>query len=133
MLLAAIQEVVEEAGHAAAGEHMTVPEFLFFAQNTIGSQANNLFYTDRDLNAFSGFEDFQHFLILQGMFEGQLEYLVFIEDLNEDGASGGLNGDNDYNDVVVQVRFSEDVPEPATMAMFAVGLLGFGLYRRRRT
>ena len=44
-----------------------------------------------------------------------------------------LPGDNDFNDVVFATDLQTVVPEPSTYALMAVGLLGLGFARRRRS
>ncbi|MCL7945706.1 PEP-CTERM sorting domain-containing protein [Marinobacter sp. ATCH36] len=57
----------------------------------------------------------------QGMFGSDI--LVAFEDV--------LDGDMDFNDLVVGVSDVKVVSEPGTLALFSLGLLGFGLARRR--
>ncbi|MFB3907480.1 MAG: PEP-CTERM sorting domain-containing protein [Candidatus Eisenbacteria bacterium] len=51
-------------------------------------------------------------------------YVVAWEDLNP--------GDQDYNDLVVEVSGVRPVPEPATLTLFGLGLASVGLLRRRK-
>jgi hypothetical protein len=64
---------------------------------------------------------FQHFALFQ---QQPNTYWLGIEDL-----FGG--GDRDYNDMVVKLTYVP-VPEPRTMILLGIGLLGLGLFGRRR-
>ena len=44
----------------------------------------------------------------------------------------GNTSDHDYNDLVVEVRFSHPMPEPETYAMLLAGLALLGFVARRR-
>jgi hypothetical protein len=116
----------------------TEDPFLFYATNTTNNQKGNTFFSDRALNGFAGVDNFVHFAILQGNFFGdRIEYLIAVEDQVTGcdpqqlpvGAGGCGIQDDDFNDAGILVQV---VPEPATIAVFGAGLLGLGLYRRRR-
>lgn len=56
-------------------------------------------------------------------------YIIAFEDLPD-------LGDEDYNDYVVEINFAAlqttNVPEPAALSLFGLGIVGLGLMRRRR-
>jgi hypothetical protein len=60
------------------------------------------------------------------------DYILFMEDLLAGTNSlFSLNGDFDYNDMVVVVRQS-DIPEPGSLLLMSLGLAGLGAVRRKR-
>lgn len=63
-------------------------------------------------------DKFQHFAVFQ---ESVTTYWIGVEDLK-------CGGDQDFNDMVIKVT---NVPEPATMLLVGMGLLGLAGVRRR--
>jgi hypothetical protein len=57
-------------------------------------------------------------------------YLIGFEDLP---LSGGVLGDEDYDDMMYVIDFTpaQNVPEPGTLALMGVGILGLAFIRRR--
>ena len=105
------------------------------------SAQNNTFYSQADLNsdaAADGTTD--HLVTFQGDnsemmdpdgdgFYGQFtdnNFILAWEDLALN------NSDRDYSDMVVMVESFIPVPEPGTLGVLGLGLLGFGLARRKR-
>lgn len=59
-------------------------------------------------------------------------WTLAFEDLAIRNASGGTNGDYDYNDFVFQIESIVPVPEPASLMLLGFGLIGLGYAARRK-
>ena len=110
---------------------------IFFQNNKfnfyLGTDTNGDFFSDTNLNT----DGADHMVAYQGVGDqikigdssaglwGANEYILGWEDL-----AGG--GDKDYNDFVVLVESVNPVSEPATLALFGMGLLGLTFARRNR-
>ncbi len=92
----------------------------------ISTPDTNTFYTHSSLN--SGGYDYFKVYDTRDNRAGSLggsDVVLAIEDL--------LNGgDKDFDDMVIGVTDVAPVPEPGTFAMLGAGLLGLGLYGRRK-
>jgi hypothetical protein len=56
--------------------------------------------------------------------ESDTSWVLFWDD-------SGASNDDDFDDLVARVQFVAAVPEPGTLALLGLGLLGVGLMRRR--
>jgi len=106
------------------------------------SAQNNMFYSQSHLNGDWNNDsiDDDHLVAIQGDGTEMMDpdgdgnygsftsnnYILAWEDLRFDGA------DRDHSDMVVMVESFLPVPEPGTIAVLGLGLLGFGLARRKR-
>lgn len=103
----------------AYGSATIGPSFGFYLQ-----RGDSVFYSDAALN---GGVDMSRIFDVTGSqntaFYGS-SLIVAFEDL--------LDGDFDYNDLIVGISDVKAVPEPGTLALFGLGLLGLGMTRRSR-
>lgn len=122
----------------ADGRVYVADEDVTFTSNLFGFYLETpagLWFSQSDLNADEG----DHLVAYQGQGDsitsprgprtwGSDMFLLGWEDL-----SAG-NWDQDYNDFVLFVSGVEgvNVPEPATLGLFGLGLAGFGVFGRRR-
>lgn len=111
-----------QATHEGSGATAMIGRtFGFFIDNGLG----NVWYSDPTMNEgvdLAGLYDTTG-TSGEGLFGSNL--VVAFEDTVE--------GDRDYNDMVVGLTDVEAVPEPGTLALMGMGILGLGLSRVRKS
>lgn len=109
------------AGTATAGGNTANigSTFGFYLQ-----RGDDVFYSDAELN---GGVDMARIFDVTGS-----QNLAFFSSSLIIGFEDLIDGDFDYNDMLVGISDVKAVPEPGTLALLGLGLLGLGVNRRRK-
>lgn len=111
-----------EATHEGTGATAMIgTTFGFFINNAVG----NTWYSDPEMNGGDDFAGLYDTIGTsgEGLFGSNI--VVAFEDT--------ATGDRDYNDMVVGLTDVAAVPEPGTLALMGLGLLGLGVSRLRKS
>jgi len=90
--------------------------FVFFLDTGQGNQ----WFSDTSLNS----DSLDHMLAFVYN-DDPSKFILFWDDQTGGGA-------RDFNDFVARVNFVQTVPEPGTLALLGLGLMGLGISRRRK-
>lgn len=114
-----------------------VTTFQKFDSQTFGfflKSGNNTFYSDTTKNT----DTYDHMVAYQGKngyvkLPGATTFTPWLPNefvLAFEDTLGG--GDHDYNDMVLMIESVAPVPEPGTMVLLGIGMLGLAIYGKRR-
>ena len=109
-------------GAIASFDLGVVSDFGFYIDSNGPYKDPGLMYTDNKLNSY---DDYQ-VAIFEILGEANT-YILGWEDLD---LNGDDSGDRDYQDMIVRVKI-QSVPEPGSMALLAIGMIGLGVARKR--